>query len=68
MQGATRGQFVQKYSYELINVQIWYNSATRVGLKVKFGQKNPWPECNIFVWSKVMQRSTNGQFVQEYAN
>ena len=31
----------------------------------KFGQKNPSTECNTFVGSKVMQRSTRGQFAYE---
>ena len=40
-------------------MQKCYNSTTKaeVGLQVKFGQKNPWPECNIFVGSTVTHGS-----------
>ena len=38
-----------------------YNATTEVGIGVKFGQKNSWPEYNKFVGSKVTQRSTRGQ-------
>ena len=37
-------------------------------MQVKFGQKNPWPEYNTFVESKVTQGSIRGQSVFEYAN
>ena len=30
-------------------------------MATKFGRKNPWPECNALVGSKVMQGSTRGQ-------
>ena len=51
-------------------MQKCYNSTSEVGrpMSVKFGQKNPWPECNMFVGLNVMQGSTSCQFIYEYAN
>ena len=35
-------------------------------MTTKFGQKNPLRECNTFVGSKVMQRSTRGQLIRSF--